>query len=350
MKALAKAIVFTLAILPYMQNLDAALYWQHGVRSKQISVCFVGDAVTSRPARVAEILDYISQFQWMANIRFNYWGTCPAATQDANGNDVHDGDYRVVLPSTSVSGTGAVPGTGCPMFLDNNGNYNGGNNGWGSWSNAPDDLAGNRSCVYNLKLGDDPWNDTPYLNHTLHEFGHGLGLSHEHVRNDANANCTEAGYGGSASTGFITPYDRNSVMHYRFGSCSIDGNYGRNGLSLWDELALHIMYPEDKKVAEISGRIVVRSTEQLRLSSTWKVRGANMSFAAKNFLWRINGANVGNSNSLQTVLPVGTHQLSVTHQDFLNRQYNYNSKVIVLTPDKFRRKIVAPIATSVLLH
>lgn len=327
---------------------NAALYWQQNVRAKQISVCFVGDAVTARPDRVAQILDYISQFEWGANIRFNYWGTCPAATQSANGNDYYNGDYRVVIPNTSVAGTGVVPGKGCPMFLDN-GVYNGKNDGWGSWSNAPDDLNENRPCLYNLKLGDDPWNDTPYLNHTLHEFGHGLGLSHEHVRSDANANCTESGYGGNATNGFITPYDRHSVMHYKFSSCNIDGNYGRNGLSVWDELALHIMYPEDNKVAEVSGRVVIRTTEKLGLISTWQIRGANMSYAAKNFNWRINSNTVGSTSSLQIILPAGKHTMSVSHQDFLGRNYNYSSKITVLSPKQYARKIVAPIATSVLM-
>lgn len=348
----SRSVLICLAIilLSYFPAVHAALYWEQGVRSKQISVCFVGDAVISRPDRVAEILDYITHFEWAANIRFNYWGSCPAATQDANGNDLYDGDYRVVIPNISVTGTGAIPGNGCPMFLDDNGNYNGGNDGWGSWSNAPDDLNDNRACLFNLKLGDDPWNDTPYLNHTLHEFGHGLGLSHEHARNDVNENCTESGYGGSVSTGFITPYDRNSVMHYRFGSCSIDGNYGRNGLSKWDELALHIMYPEDIKVAEVSGRVVVRSTENLRLHSTWEDRGANMNYAAKNFHWSVDGNTVSTSSSLQIHLPVGVHKMSVSHQDFLDHSYTFTTIITVLSPDQYKRKIVAPIATSVLLH
>ena len=31
---------------------NAAVYWFHGVRGNAVSVCFVGDAVTSRPDRV----------------------------------------------------------------------------------------------------------------------------------------------------------------------------------------------------------------------------------------------------------------------------------------------------------
>ncbi len=69
----------------------------------------------------------------------------------------------------------------------------------------------------------------------MHEFGHGLGLSHEHVRDDANiSSCTESGYGGNYSDGKITAYDKRSVMHYKFASCGIDGNYGHSGLSMRD--------------------------------------------------------------------------------------------------------------------
>lgn len=73
-------------------------------------------------------------------------------------------DIRVLLPFTSAPWTG----------------------GWGSWSNAPNDLATNRANLYNLKLGGEPYGASamPYLNYTLHEFGHALGLSHEPERND----------------------------------------------------------------------------------------------------------------------------------------------------------------------
>jgi hypothetical protein len=68
--------------------LQAALYWFQGVRAKNISVCFVGDAVTSRPARLRQVLDYIQHFQYAANILFNYAGTCPAPTRLA-GKQLH---------------------------------------------------------------------------------------------------------------------------------------------------------------------------------------------------------------------------------------------------------------------
>jgi len=153
---LASAMVVSALSVP--KPASASLYWNHGVRSSTISVCFAGNAVTSRPDRVAEVLGDIQNFTYYANVKFNYLGACAAPTTQANGDDYFAGDIRVALSSTSVDALGPVPGDGCPMFLDDNGNYNGDNDDWGSWSNAPDDLDTNRSCQYNLKLGDDPWN------------------------------------------------------------------------------------------------------------------------------------------------------------------------------------------------
>jgi len=165
----------------------AGLYWQQGVRSSSVSVCFVGDAVTSRPERVAQVLRYIREFSYASNVTFSAVAvTCAAPSSRSDGSDEYAGDIRVLLPFTSAPWTGAVPGAGCRSFRDAAGNYNGGNDGGGSWSNAPQDLATNRSCLYNLKLGDDGAGGVPYLNHALHEFGHALGLRHEHERNDVD--------------------------------------------------------------------------------------------------------------------------------------------------------------------
>ncbi|QSQ25816.1 hypothetical protein JY651_13175 [Pyxidicoccus parkwayensis] len=328
---------------------QASLYWQHGVRSTTPSVCFVGDALTSRPDRVQQVLDYIHDFERAANIRFNYLGTCPASIVQPNGNDWFGGDIRVVLPGTSVSGTGMVPGNGCPMFLDENGNYNGDNNGWGSWSNPPDELTTNRGCRYNLKLGNDADAfGVPWRNHTLHEFGHAMGLAHEHVRNDVDtATCTADGYGGGASSGHLTPYDRYSVMHYQFLACGIDGNYGHSGLSAWDQLALHILYPEPVRVAELVGRTVIRTTEPLNLSSSWGSRGATLSVVASSFAWSLGGINYSSSSNLSTWLGAGTYSLQFSHADFLGRTYSYSGTVKVLTPADYAEQVIAPVSTRV---
>ncbi|MCY1023616.1 hypothetical protein [Pyxidicoccus sp. MSG2] len=326
---------------------QASLYWNHGVRSTTPSVCFVGDALTSRPTRVQQVLDYIHDFERAANIRFNYLGTCPASIVQANGNDWFGGDIRVVLSGTSVPFTGMVPGNGCPMFLEG-GVYNGDNNGGGSWSNAPSDLVTNRGCRYNLKLGDDadafgvPWKD-----HSLHEFGHAMGLAHEHVRDDVDsATCTASGYGGSASSGHLTPYDRYSVMHYQFLACGIHGNYGHAGLSTWDQLALHILYPEPVRVAELVGRRVIRTTEPLNLSSSWGARGANLSVVASSFSWTLSGISYSSSSSLSTWLGAGTYTLQFSHADFLGRTYSYSGTVEVLTPADYAKQVVTPVSAQ----
>ena len=335
---LHSACLIALGYLSTATDSMAALYWNHGVQAKTISLCFVGDAVATRPQRVQQILTYIKEYEYAANIRFNYLGTCAAPTKQANGNDYYSGDIRVVIPDTSVDATVQVPGKGCPKAD---------NSGWGSWSNAPDDLSSHRACLYNLKLGDDPWNKTPYLNHTLHEFGHGLGLAHEHVRSDVNkAICNASGYGGNATSGFITPYDKNSVMHYMFETCGINGNYDYTGLSAWDKLAVHILYPEDVHVAEFVGKTVIRTTDQLALQSAWRARGANMSFVANSFQWKIGGVLLSSTPTLSGALAQGTYVLELSHKDFLKRSYYYKGTVRVLTPNNYNKLVSAVNATQ----
>jgi hypothetical protein len=245
----------------------AAVYWQAGVRAEVITICFVGDALMTRPDRIQEIASYLTDYEYSANIRFSYLGQCPVGTSQPSGNDYYDGDIRVVLPGTSAAFTGMVPGRGCPMFLDDQGNYNGGNDGGGSWSNAPSDLSNNRACLYNLKLNDDAdGRGVPWRNHALHEFGHALGLAHEHDRRDVDKSvCARSGYGGGISSGFLTLYDRYSVMHYQFADCGINGNYDHPGLSTLDRVGMHILYPEAGFVAEYVGTTVVQSTQPVHL-------------------------------------------------------------------------------------
>src|SRR5436305_3130174 len=221
------------------------------------------------------------------------------------------------------------------MFRDKDGNYDKRNDGWGSWSNPPWELEEKRGCLYNLKLGDDPRpvdgkpavnppSTVPYLNHTLHEFGHALGLAHEHERSDVDKEvCTAARFGGDRSDGFLTPYDRYSVMHYQFLACGINGNYDNTGLSELDRLALHILYPEDDLAAEFGGTTVVRVGEPLNLQSSWKARGANIDFVAKNFVWRIAGNTLSKSPTLTTIFQApATRDIQLTYTDFLGRSYS----------------------------
>lgn len=328
---------------------QAATYWRAGVRSSSPSVCFVGDALASRPDRVAQVIDQLEHFEHAANIRFDVWGECPAPTKLPNGNDHFDGDIRVVLRYTSGTkvsswtgegGTGPIPGEGCPSYMSG-GNYNGKNNGWGSWSNAPSSLSSKRSCMYNLKLGDDPWNDEPYLNHLLHEFGHAMGLAHEHVRSDADTKaCPDLG-SPSHKSGHMTPYDRDSVMHYRYSNCGIDGNYGRSGFSRYDQLALHILYPEKRGVAEVDGATVVRTGEPISLASRWHRQGAKIGYVAGAFQWKIDGQNRSSQHWINAQLSTGKHTLSVQHTDLIGRSYKWTTELLVLTPSAYAARVAA---------
>lgn len=324
---------------------QAALYWFHGVRDKDISVCFVGTALTSRPERVQQILDYIKEFEYAANIKFDYWGKCPAPTPhpDNPSNDYYDGDIRVMIPDVGIPWTtGPIPGTGCIATSQPG----------GSFSHEPDSLDAARSCLYNLRLGDDADSTgTPWLNHTLHEFGHALGLAHEHQRNDVNVSgCTEPGYGDSVSGGFMTPYDRYSVMHYKFASCGINGNYDHTGFSDYDKLALHILYPEDNRVAEFVGTTVIQTGQTLNLQSAWKARGANMNFVAHSFVWKLNGVTYSVTPDLVVNnLSPGDYTLELTHFDFLDRDYAYTGRVRVLEPAAYAQLVASVAAANQLL-
>ncbi|QSQ17491.1 hypothetical protein [Myxococcus landrumensis] len=324
-----------------------AAAWNGGVHDSTPSICFVGNALTARPARVQQVLEYIEDYERAANIRFTYLGTCPAPVVLANGTEWHNGDIRIVLWGTSVSPFGQVPGVGCPMFLDENGNYTGENDDGSSWSNSPASLSAHRGCRYNLKLGDDAdAQGTPWRDHTLHEFGHAMGLTHEHKRDDADAAvaCPAAGFGGDNGSSHLTVYDRYSVMNYRFLTCGINGNYGHAGLSALDRLAMHILYPEATPVAELWGRTVIQTTEPLLLTSAWGARGADLGFAAPSFQWTLSGTTYSTTSTLSTALPAGTYPLHLTYQDFLGRVYSYSSTVKVLTPADYARRIVSPIA------
>lgn len=335
----------------------ASLYWESGLRGSSVSVCFVGNAVSKRPDRVREVVSDIGQYEYAGNVRWTTVGgksldveatghiadlACPAPTKLSNGHDSFAGDVRVVLASTNVSGTGPPAGKGCTMFRKSNGKYDGTNNGWGSFSNSPNDLPTYRSCIYNLKLGDDPWpkngvatgnppSTHSYVNHTLHEFGHALGLAHEHTRNDVDPHCTAKGYGGNAVTGHLTVYDRDSVMSYQFLSCGINGNYANTGLSPLDQLGIHILYPEVQRVADIAGTTVVRIPDRLTLESAWQQAGADMSFDAHGYLWKLDGKTISTSQVLTAQLPAaGTYTLQFSYTDFLGRSYSYTGAVHAL--------------------
>lgn len=334
MKRIAAGASLLIALVSH--PVRAGLYWAQGVRTTPVTVCFVGDATSARPDRVGQIIEYMHDYELAANVRFDVLGTCPASVPQPNGDDAFDGDIRIVIPDTSVDAEGLVPGHGCPMF-GGEGNYDGGNDGWGSWSNAPDDLVPNRSCLYNLKLGDDPWNDTPYRNHTLHEVGHALGLSHEHQR--ADATCPAP---GTITYGYLTPYDIDSVMSYHYPECGAVGNYGYTGLSVRDKLSARILYPEAGLPAEIVGKKTVAAGETVLLELGWRAEGAYMPFVASSTTWRIDGAVASSAVDFAHTFPsAGEHEVSLTLVDFLGRVHHGSAQVRVLAPPDYQALLAA---------
>ena len=394
--------------------LVAALYWESGVRTATPTVCFAGTGGTARADRIAQIKEVLKQFEYAANIRFDYKTSCTNQPQ-ANGNDFWLEDIRVVVPDTDGNLYGKitpVPGKGCPMNDPKLG---------GGWSNSPAEFAANRPCVFNMHLGNDSFANagfgdpsggaTPFINHPLHEFGHALGLSHEHERTDVRkdqvltffqkidgVDATEAqaiydaGYRnvvwirgtaisdlqkipgfttvaaatalrdnaqkaedagvpvyGGGSTFFMTPYDPLSVMHYTWPETMsfAPGNYANTGLSDFDRLALHILYPEANRVAELVGRRVLRTGESLNIGSQWEAAGANIAKMAKNFSWKIDNIPASSTSKVTVKMPsAGTFKLDFTYSDFLNRSYAYTGELRVLTPEDFAKKISSRAAAT----
>ena len=331
-----KTILVSFLILTTLQIPYAATYWDKGIRSNPISVCFVGNAPKERPKRVNEILATIEQFQKVANIYFKYLGSCPPPTTRPDGTDYYEGDIRVVIPKTSISGTGPVPGKGCPMFrVSPNSHYNGKNDKWGSWTNPPNELDLHRSCLYNLKLGDDPWDGNPYLNHTLHEFGHALGLIHEHERKDAYC-FNPASDARWKETGYLTPYDRHSVMHYKFSkvhgqTCDVKGNYGHTGLSDLDMLSLQILYPFEGQMSQIVGNTTIKNGQNLNLRLALEDRGAFVDHVLRKISWQLGGSVESTTTRLQKRMDnVGVYSLKMIYIDLIGRQHTYNGFVQVV--------------------
>ena len=146
-------------------------------------------------------------------------------------------------------------------------------------------------------------------------------------------------------------------MYYQFTvaetpACVQTGsNYSDAGLTDYDKLALHILYPEDSLTAEYVGTTVVRVGGTLSLRSAWEARGANMPFVAKNFVWQIDGLTRSTTPDLNVVMgSPGAHTLSLTYDDFLPRHYSTSGTVRVLASAVYNQQIAVPVvATSPLI-
>lgn len=314
-----------------------------GRLGKTPTLCFAGDALSARPERVRAVLEIAKDFEAIANIRFKYIGACPPSKPTATGNDYFDGDIRIALAGTNIdlNARSPLPGKGCTMTEAGSGDFAG----------FPVDAPKWRPCIYNVRLGvERPNRANPYRNQVLHEIGHALGLFHEHQRTDVDFTvCHEVNFGGT-SDGFLTTYDRYSVMHYEFLTCGINGNYACSGLSGKDAMAIHILYPEDDRAATFFGKTVVRENQAFWLVSEWKIRGAFLPYVLKSAQWTIDGKTASDKPDLAVTLPPGEHPFVYTYRDFLDRQFTQRGILRVLTTDDYTRRISGPVAARAALQ
>lgn len=315
---------------------------EDGLQPREVTVCFVAPALSERPDRAKEILTILKQFENVTAVTFRYLGECPASVTKANGDDSYSGRLRIMLSGTAALNklwnATPVPGKGCTK-----------KNPASSWSAFPVEADAMESCLYNLKLGDDGDVNGPYLNHPLHEFGHFLGLAHEHDRADVPKN--DCDIGGALKQGYLTSYDPRSVMHYQFLRCGVDGNYGRSGFSPKDVLGLRILYPTFNggmaMPAEVVGTTVLAPVRTLNLSSGWREAGVNMEGFTKNHVWTFNGVEFSRAPWVEVRRSLqGTFEVSYSYSDRFDRKYFSKFRVRYLSAEEFETNIVGPVPAS----
>jgi hypothetical protein len=334
-------------------------------RPTGLSVCFYGDATTVRAARVAQIRDaLVGNTQAAANIVFTGFGACAAPTTGTCGSPPHSckqypGDIRIALDGTTASGsvvTRQIPASysdcadhGAPS----------------SWAVSPNvvDNPGYRACPYNAAVGDDA--DTsqtppvPWLNHPLHEVGgHSLGFAHEFLQAGYYNFAGPTGTVCSNSTSppdaalhpgsyvSLTPADASSVMMYQVLDCGINGNYGFSGYSTWDQLSLHIMYPEADRVAEFFGGTVTTLNVPVKLTQLWIAKGANAN-VLNSISWSIGGMSSNQPTFSASWSTPGSKTGTLTYTDFLGRVFTTSITVQVYADSAaLAGAVVVPSAAS----
>ncbi|MET0554283.1 MAG: M12 family metallopeptidase [Vicinamibacteria bacterium] len=342
-----------------------------GVHSSIIDVCFVGDAVTSQPAHVKFIREHLALLENYGHFRYRLMGTdgkCPAPTQTADGQfDVHQGDLRIGVPG-SLDYDGVTPITGDVAL--GKGCADSGSLPW--WANFPVNMnvPKYRACRLNAFL-----RSPMALNKILHEIGHSLGLVHEHERTDVPLSDTMVktcyddvsyfGKGVSQGNGvtLLTPYDKDSVMHYEINNvidpwnvpanstCNLGNDNGSTGLSAHDQLSLRILYPHSARAAEYEGTTVVRAGETVRLSNQWGLAGALTANVVKSPKWvvRRDGMVVVSKSTVDfqaTLYSAGRYEVTYTFKDMLNRNYTSTFELHVLESSDYAETIAGTAAAS----
>lgn len=333
-------------------------------RPHAISVCFVGDALVSRPAKVLDVKEGFRRVQSVANVRFYGFERCrepePSYCFDDRGErvpcDWYPEDIRIALDRTRWNGAlvnREIPSTYVHCL---------GRGSEASWAHFPHvvDQAGFRACPWNMAIGDE-WDGSrrpplQWLNHPLHEIGHAMGLVHEHVHPDFyfvegpngklcnNSIRVPEGRRYPGDYVVLTELDLASVMIYRDDSCGIEGNFGFDGYSQRDKVSLRLLYPEDDRRAQFSGPLVLRDGAPLRLRLVMLENGINVGSVIRDVTWYV-GSLRGHGTSAPSVgLKEGRHQGALEYEDFLGRRFSAAFQIEVLSAADFESRMGATAA------
>lgn len=119
----------------------------------------------------------------------------------------------------------------------------------------------------------------------VHEFGHALGLNHEHQRTDAAPCNNDAKLAAGAKWVYVGAFDPNSIMSY----CNPISN---TGLSDGDVVGLQTLYPQTKDLGNsvslkiaVSGKCV--DIDGFSFDPAAKVQQWSCNGGLRNQLWRI---------------------------------------------------------------
>jgi hypothetical protein len=346
-----------------------------GPQDAVIRTCFVGNAISKQPKAVAFITSYLRFFENHGHLRFDLMGTgvCPVPTMAANGFEVHDGDLRIAVPNT-VDVDGVTPINGLKL---GKGCADPGTTGW--WANFPSNRNDPkfRACRMNAYL-----RDNMPVNKILHELGHALGLVHEHERKDIpkDSDVTiktcydQVDYfgkffaNGDSGIYLLTPYDRNSVMHYVINhqidpnhvpigsTCDIGNDTGvrGEGLTRFDELTLRILYPHESRVAEYVGTTVVGVGKPINLQNGLGWSGALTGNFIISSHWTARDANrvlvsQGTTDLNITLNTVGNYQVDYSFMDVFGRKYSNTFQVKVLDGLALQRQTASLVSTTAVL-
>jgi hypothetical protein len=330
-----------------------------GTHDAIVRVCFVGDAVAKKQEDVSFIWRHLKVFESHGHVRFvlmDNAGRCPNPRPSGDARfEVNDGDLRIGIPGT-LDYDGKTPITGLKL---GKGCADPGTTLW--WSNFP----GNknkpefRACRLTTFV-----RKGMALNKILHELGHAMGMFHEHERADVPkddpmvASCFKdvKYFGKSIVPGpnaiLVTPYDRDSVMHYEINHkidpqnvpassrCNLGNDNGATGLSYFDQLTIRIMYPSDNRVAEYRG-VTVGTGEEVRLRNEWGALGALVAQVVRSPSWIVSRDNV---RIVEQKTPdfafkldsPGTYAVRYMFNDARGRSFANAFTIRVLPPDRLR--------------